>query len=63
VNLKKVSDQELAYQFRTLRNAQRPLFNELARRGFTVTEIHGHSRVPVTGFENICISKPTTVKL
>jgi hypothetical protein len=57
------TDESLAAEFRSLRNLQRPLFNELQRRGYTVSEVHGHSRVPVTGFENICIAKPTVVKL
>lgn len=61
--LRNHSDESLATEFRSLRNLQRPLFNELTRRGFTVSEIHGHSRVPVTGFENICISKKKVVKL
>jgi hypothetical protein len=61
--LRNRTDESLATEFRSLRNLQRPLFNELQRRGYTINEVHGHSRVPVTGFENICISKRKTVKL
>ena len=61
--LRNRTDESLATEFRALRNLQRPLFNELTRRGYTISEVHGHSSVPVTGFENIVISQKKTVKL
>jgi hypothetical protein len=61
--LRNRTDESLATEFRSLRNLQRPIANELVRRGYNITEIHGHSRVPVTGFENISIAKRTTIKL
>lgn len=61
--LTKITDAALAANYRSLRNQMRPIHNELTRRGFVVREKHGHGFVPVTGFENIIISKSTVVKL
>lgn len=61
--LRNRTDESLANEFRSLRNLQRPLYNELQRRGYTISEVHGHSSVAVTGFENIRISKTKKVSL
>lgn len=61
--LNKLSDRQLANEYRRLRAETRPVFNELSRRGFAIEEKHGRSRVPVNTFENIFISKPTIIKL
>lgn len=61
--LRKLSDQQLATECRRLRNEMRPVMDELRRRGYNITEVHGHSRVPVTGFENITISRPKVERL
>ena len=61
--LRNRTDESLANEFRSLRNLQRPLYNELTRRGYNISEVHGHSSVPVTGFENIRISKTKKVSL
>lgn len=61
--ISKLSDQQLANEYRRARANARPLYNELVRRGFSITEAHDHKKVPVTSFENIIISKPTVVKL
>ena len=61
--LRKLTDIELANECRRLRMEMRPVMDELRRRGFTITEVHGHSRVPVTGFENITISRPKVERL
>jgi hypothetical protein len=61
--LKDVSDQVLANNLRNLRNQMRPIQNELVRRGYTLTEVHGHRSVGVTGFENMRITKQTEIKL
>lgn len=61
--INKLSDRQLANEYRRARANARPLFNELVRRGYSITESHNHKTVPVTSFENIIISKPTVVKL
>ena len=61
--LTKVTDTALANNVRALRNQMRPLMDELRRRGYTITEVHGHKRVSVTGFENITISRRKVEKL
>lgn len=57
------ADSELASKLRKLREEMRPYQNELVRRGYSLSEVHGHFRVPVTGFENMCISKKMEIKL
>lgn len=61
--LNKMSDVRLTQCLRSLRDQMRPYQNELVRRGYTISEVHGHSKVPVTGFENIIVSKKTEIKL
>lgn len=61
--LRKMTDSQLANQYRRLRMEARPVFNELRRRGYSITEHHGHENVSVTSFENIIISKKTTTRL
>lgn len=51
-------DEDLATACRTLRNAMRPFMNELRRRGYTPSEVHGRHEVPVTGFENMRFTRP-----
>lgn len=59
---RKMSDKQLALEFRNMRNNARPLFCELVRRGFVVSEKHGHHIVPMSTFENIIIKKQPKVE-
>jgi hypothetical protein len=61
--LRSKTDAELATECRDLRNKMRPVMDELRRRGYDIFERHGHSEVPVTGFENIIIDRQVIERL